>query len=80
MEPFGRGRHAFQIDVLTAVFADVVPVFNPPGGEARSSAICMLTLLCAAGDSHPSDAGYRAMAEVVFDASGYGRLGSRERS
>jgi hypothetical protein len=34
-----------------------------------------LTLLCSEGDGHPSDAGYRAMAEAVFEASGYARLG-----
>jgi lysophospholipase L1-like esterase len=58
-----------------AWFADMVPVFNPPGEVARITAICTLTLLCAEGDGHPSDAGYRAIAEVVFGASGYGRLG-----
>jgi len=58
-----------------ARFADMVPVFNPPGEAARMTAICTLTLLCAEGDGHPSDAGYRAIAEVVFGVSGYGRLG-----
>ena len=56
-------------------FADMIPVFNPPGEAARLSAICSLTLLCAEGDGHPSDAGYRAIAEVLFGVSGYGRLG-----
>ncbi len=57
-----------------AVFVDAAPVFNPPGEEARMSAICALTLLCSEGDGHPSDAGYRALAGLVFDASGYARL------
>ena len=55
-----------------ARFADPVSVFNPAGGEA--AAICALTLLCTENDSHPSDTGYRALADLVFDASGYQRL------
>ena len=58
-----------------ARFADMVPIFNPQGEGARLVAICALTLLCSEGDGHPSDAGYRAMAEAVFEASGYARLG-----
>jgi lysophospholipase L1-like esterase len=58
-----------------ARFADMVPIFNPRGEGPRLVAICALTLLCAEGDGHPSDAGYRAMAEAVFEASGYARLG-----
>jgi lysophospholipase L1-like esterase len=56
-------------------FADVFPVFNPPGDEAaETAAICTLLLICSGGDSHPSDAGYRVLGEAVFDASGYARL------
>jgi lysophospholipase L1-like esterase len=58
-----------------ARFADLAPVFNPPGDAARLAAICTLTLLCSEGDSHPSDAGYRAIAEILFETSGYARLG-----
>ncbi len=54
-----------------ARFADLTPLFNPPGEAARVAAVCSLTLLCVDGDGHPSDAGYRAMADVVFQASGY---------
>jgi lysophospholipase L1-like esterase len=57
-----------------ARFADVVPAFNPPDAP-RTAAICTLTLYCSEGDVHPSDAGYRAIVEAVFDASGYARLG-----
>jgi lysophospholipase L1-like esterase len=57
-----------------ARFADPFPIFNPRGdAAAETAAICTLTLLCTDGDSHPSDAGYRALAAVVFDASGYAR-------
>jgi lysophospholipase L1-like esterase len=55
-----------------ARFADTFPVFNPQGSLAREKArICTLTFACSAGDPHPTDTGYRAIAEVVFAASGY---------
>jgi lysophospholipase L1-like esterase len=57
-----------------ARFADVTPVFNPPGEAARITAICSLTLFRSEGDGHPSDAGYRAIADLVFDVSDYARL------
>jgi hypothetical protein len=58
-----------------ARFADPFPIFNPQGDPAAElQAICTLTLLCTQNDSHPSDAGYRALADVVFDASQYIRL------
>lgn len=59
-------------------FADAFPIFNPQGDLSREvQALCTLTLLCRDGDSHPSDAGYRALAGVVFDASDYIRLPTR---
>ena len=58
-----------------ARFADPFPVFNPQGDpDAELAAICALTRLCTDGDSHPSDAGHAALAELVFDAAGYERL------
>lgn len=59
-----------------ARFADLAPVLNPPGEAARVTAICTLTLLCSEGDSHPLGAGYRAIADVVFEISEYARLES----
>ena len=60
-----------------ARFANVFPVFNPQGDPAaETAAICTLTLLCTQGDSHPSDAGYQAIADAVFDVSDYARLGA----
>ena len=57
-------------------FAAVFPVFNPQGDvAAETAAICTLTLLCTQADSHPSDAGYQALANVVFESSDYARLG-----
>ena len=58
-----------------ATFADPFSVFNPQGDQsAETAAICELTLICTQGDTHPSDAGYRAIAGVVWTASGYSRL------
>ena len=59
-----------------ARFADTFPVFNPQGNLAREKArICALTFACSKfkGDPHPTDAGYRAIAAAVWDASGYPR-------
>jgi len=49
-------------------FADPFPVFNPQGALAREvKSICTLALLCRRNaDSHPSGAGYQALAAVVF--------------
>ena len=60
---------------VRARFADPFPLFNPQGdAAAETAAICTLTLLCTQGDAHPSDAGYRALASVVWVASGYASL------
>jgi len=60
---------------VRARFADPFPVFNPQGdAAAETTAICTLTLLCSQGDGHPSDAGYQALAGVVWAASGYASL------
>jgi lysophospholipase L1-like esterase len=57
-----------------ARFADPLPVFNPPGANEIPT-ICTLTAICTAlHDIHPTDAGYQALANVVFVASGYARL------
>jgi lysophospholipase L1-like esterase len=46
--------------------AKMLPVLNPPvNGEAR---LCKLTFICSKGDPHPTDAGYRAMADAVLRA------------
>ena len=60
---------------VRARFADPFPAFNPQGDPAaETTAICALTLLCSQGDGHPSDAGYRALAGIVWAASGYASL------
>jgi len=50
--------------------ADVFAAFNDP---PQPDTICNLTLICTQQDSHPSDAGYRVIAEQLWDASGYDR-------
>jgi lysophospholipase L1-like esterase len=50
--------------------AKMFPVFNPPGNVRR---VCALSYICSIGDPHPNDAGYRAMANAFFAASGYPR-------
>ncbi len=50
--------------------AKMYAVFTPPGNVRQ---VCVLTHICAIGDPHPNDAGYRAMANAFFAASGYGR-------
>jgi lysophospholipase L1-like esterase len=49
-----------------ARFADPMPIFNPEGDTG--AALCTLTLLCRDGDTHPSDAGYQALATLLGDA------------
>ena len=36
--------------------------------------ICRLTFLCASGDVHPTDAGYRRIADQIFEVAGYRHL------
>jgi lysophospholipase L1-like esterase len=77
-DPLFMAMDAAMADVIAANgarFADVFPIFNPQGDEAaETAAICTLLLVCVEGDSHPSDAGYRAIADAVLDVSGYDRL------
>jgi lysophospholipase L1-like esterase len=48
--------------------ANMFAVFNPPANVRR---VCTLSYICSKGDPHPNDAGYRAMANAFFSASGY---------
>ena len=52
-------------------YADPFPIFNLQGDlTTEMKTLCMLTLFCADHDSHPSDAGCRALASLVFEVSG----------
>jgi lysophospholipase L1-like esterase len=74
-DPLFRLLNASMSAVATAAgarFADPFPLFNPQGDLAREiETMCTLTLLCTENDSHPSDAGYRVLGDLVFDVSGY---------
>jgi lysophospholipase L1-like esterase len=53
-----------------ARFAPMLPVFNPHGTlKAQAARLCAYTFICSKGDPHPTDAGYRAMAAAVKQAS-----------
>ncbi len=39
--------------------------------RTQQARLCRLTFFCSKGDPHPTDAGYRAMAEAFITASGY---------
>jgi lysophospholipase L1-like esterase len=56
-----------------ALFADPLPVFNPPGNPTvEIGTICTLTAVCGPlQDIHATDAGYAAMANVIKQASGF---------
>ena len=41
--------------------------------SAQEARLCRLTFYCSHGDPHPTDAGYRAMAQAFLAASGYPR-------
>ncbi len=54
--------------------ANVSAAFNPPGSvSAQKARLCALSFFCSMGDPHPTDAGYRAMADAFVAASGYPR-------
>jgi hypothetical protein len=53
---------------------NVSAALSPPGKvSAQRARLCRLTLMCSKGDPHPTDAGYRAMANAFLAASGYPR-------
>jgi lysophospholipase L1-like esterase len=53
-----------------AKIARMLPVLNPAGSlQAQRARLCTLTFICSKGDPHPTDAGYRAIADAVMRAS-----------
>lgn len=73
LESVYRSFEASIARVATSADARVArmrPVFNPPGAlKARTARLCTYTFICSKGDPHPTDAGYRAMANAVIRAS-----------
>jgi lysophospholipase L1-like esterase len=57
-----------------ARFANTRAAFNPPGSlQTQKARLCTFSFICSKGDPHPTDAGYRAIADTVMVASGYPR-------
>jgi lysophospholipase L1-like esterase len=76
-EPLYRSLDAAIARVAAASrarVANIFAAFNPPGNiRAQKARLCALTFFCSKGDPHPTDAGYRAMADAFMAASGYPR-------
>lgn len=54
-----------------ARIARMLPVFNPAGSvRTQKARLCALTFICSKGDPHPTNAGYRAMADAMTRALG----------
>jgi lysophospholipase L1-like esterase len=54
--------------------ANMFAALNGPGNvHAQQARLCKITYYCSKGDPHPTDAGYRAMADAFMAASGYPR-------
>jgi len=77
LSPIYRSLEASIARAATAAHARVakmLPVFNPPGSlRTQRARLCALTFICSKGDPHPTDAGYRVMADAHLAASGYPR-------
>ena len=76
-----------QTNALTAVINQVIEavaaanrvrVANPLSAfdvrPPQPATLCYLTLFCTAGDIHPSDTGYRVIADEIWAASDYARF------
>jgi lysophospholipase L1-like esterase len=76
-EPLYRSLDAAIARVAAASrvrVANTFAAFNPPGNiRTQRARLCALTFFCSKGDPHPTDAGYRAMADAFGAASGYPR-------
>jgi lysophospholipase L1-like esterase len=77
VEPLYRSLDAAMERVAAASRARVADMFAALDGsgsaKAQQARLCALTFMCSKGDPHPTDAGYRAMAEAFMAASGYPR-------
>jgi lysophospholipase L1-like esterase len=76
-EPLYRSLDAAIVKAAATSRARVANMFAVLNGRghvrARQARICALTFICSKGDPHPTDAGYRAMANAFLAASGYAR-------
>jgi lysophospholipase L1-like esterase len=76
-EPLYRSLDAAIARAAAASRARVADMFTALAGRgsvrAQRARLCKLTFFCSQGDPHPTDAGYRAMADAFLAASGYPR-------
>jgi lysophospholipase L1-like esterase len=74
-EPLYRSLDAAIVRAAAPSRARVANMFAALNGRGHARAqqrrLCTLTFICSRGDPHPTDAGYRAMADAHFAASGY---------
>ena len=77
VEPLYRSVDMVIKRSATATRARVANMFAALDGtgnvKAQQARLCSLTFYCSKGDPHPTDAGYRAMADAFMTASGYPR-------
>jgi lysophospholipase L1-like esterase len=80
VEPLYRSVDAAIKQAATASRARVANMFAALNGtgtvKIQQARLCRLTFYCSKGDPHPTDAGYRAMAQAFMAASGYPRKSS----
>jgi lysophospholipase L1-like esterase len=76
-EPLYRSLDAAIKRAATASRVRVANMFAALNGtgnvKTQQARICRLTFICSKGDPHPTNAGYRAMADAFMTASGYRR-------
>jgi lysophospholipase L1-like esterase len=74
-EPLYRSVDAAIKRAATASRARTANMFAALNGSGnvknQQARLCRLTFICSKGDLHPTDAGYRAMADAFISASGY---------
>lgn len=74
-EPLYRAVDAAVKRGAAASHARVANMFVALNGtgnlRAQQARICRLTFICSKGDPHPTNVGYRAMADAFMTASGY---------
>jgi lysophospholipase L1-like esterase len=68
------GLNEVIADVAAAKGARVADAFAPINLRPQPQTLCTLTLVCAFGDVHPTEAGYAVIAEQFWASSGYERL------
>ena len=77
VEPLYRSVDAAIARAAKASRARVANMFTALNGHGNANAqqarLCRLTFYCSKSDPHPTDAGYRAMADAFMTASGYPR-------